>query len=224
MTNLYSCKGEKEFMFFSRGGVKCNISEKTRSGHESRKFSRSAGRKDNTVLFLSGTAANYIPVLIISILVILSAFFMKAAFKGRNCRTELKYVWDTYIDAVRSGEYVLRDQKNSGSYQTYTLICRDIFHTVDGLTNLSIRDNEVTYIFDQSKRLVQIRYDFRKMNSQELSAAAAQYFGKERCFRKIQGRAYAYIITESENAVILLCSNSISYFKPDYYRKHSFGG
>ncbi len=74
MINLNSCKGAKEFMFFSRSGVKCTITEKTRSGHQSRKFSRSAERKNNTVLFLSCMAANYIPVCIVSILVISTAF------------------------------------------------------------------------------------------------------------------------------------------------------
>ena len=224
MTNLNSCKGAKGFMFFSRGGVKCNINVKTRSGRESCKFSRSAGRKNNIVLFLSGTAANYIPVFVISILVILAAFFMKTAFKGRTCKAQLKYGWDTYIDTVRGGEYVLREQKNSGSCQTYALICRDIFHTVDGLEDFRIKNGEVTYVFDQNRRLIQIYYDFREMNNAGLCAAAAQYFGKGLLPGESNAEACRDIIIDTENAVIVLCSNSISYFKPGYYRKYSYSG
>lgn len=224
MTNLNDCKGAKEFMFFSRGAVKCNINVKTRSGRESCKFSRSAGRKNNTVLFLSCTAANYIPVLIISILVILAAFFMKTAFKGRTCKAQLKYGWDTCIDTVRGGEYVLREQKNSGSCQTYALICRDIFHTVDGLEDFRIKNGEVTYVFDRNRRLIQIYYDFREMNNAELCAAAAQYFGKGLLPGESNAEACRDIIIDTENAVIVLCSNSISYFKPGYYKKYSYSG
>lgn len=127
----------------------------------------------------------------------------------------LKYNWGTSYDKVYENEFILatHEPKELDFDAEYRLLCDDPERSVDKIEGFDVDDNEVTYIFDSSKKLQEIYYFFDKMSIGSRVLLVSEYYGDDYYIIEDYNRAYWWI----NNTVVELGSNIISYYNARWF-------